>query len=227
MHATRADLSQAFCSYCGYPPMGRWRSLAHRVCMRCEMGMVLRAPPGLAPRFYEPFVIVDLRLRLEAVSHHAEGMLKVDEPAAVGVPLADSWCAALTGTKSIPPVWSSVPSADRDWRPGWSCVPPVILRLKLRSTSGRRADTPAQNTTLGSEPPRAANGRCRGPEPRRMSHSRTAARRAWSSLDASIRRGPATYHSPRLGPASRPGMRFDPQSASLAASPASAVYERA
>ena len=23
----RADLSRAFCSYCGYPPMGRWRSL--------------------------------------------------------------------------------------------------------------------------------------------------------------------------------------------------------
>jgi hypothetical protein len=89
MHATRADLSQAFCSYCGYPPMGRWRSLAHRVCMRCEMGMVLRAPPGLAPRFYEPFVIVDLRLRLQAVSHHAEGMLKVDEPRAVDVPLAN------------------------------------------------------------------------------------------------------------------------------------------
>ena len=27
MHAARADLSRAFCSYCVYPPMGRWRSL--------------------------------------------------------------------------------------------------------------------------------------------------------------------------------------------------------
>lgn len=89
MYASRADLSQAFCSYCGYPPMGRWRSLAHRVCMRCEMGTVLRAPPGLAPRFYEPFVIVDAGLRLQAVSHHAEGILKVDEPNFVDVPLAE------------------------------------------------------------------------------------------------------------------------------------------
>lgn len=89
MHASRADLSQSFCSYCGYPPMGRWRSLAHRVCMRCETGMVLRAPPGLAPRFYEPFVIVDPRLRLQTVSYHAERMLKVDEPTAVDVPLAE------------------------------------------------------------------------------------------------------------------------------------------
>lgn len=89
MHATRADLSATFCSYCGYPPMGRWRSIAHRVCMRCEMGTVLRAPPGLQPRFYEPFVIVDERLRLQAVSHHAEGMLAVDEPAVIDVPLEE------------------------------------------------------------------------------------------------------------------------------------------
>ena len=72
MHASHAELSQAFCSHCGYPPIGRWRSLTHRVCMRCEMGMVLRAPPGLAPRFYEPFVIVDADLRLQAVSRRAE-----------------------------------------------------------------------------------------------------------------------------------------------------------
>lgn len=89
MRASRADLSQAFCSYCGYPPMGGWRSRAHRVCMRCEMGTVLRAPPGLQPRFYEPFVIVDQRLRLQAVSRRAEATLRIDEPAAVNVPLAE------------------------------------------------------------------------------------------------------------------------------------------
>ncbi len=89
MHAARADLSRAFCSYCGYPPMGRWRSLAHRVCMRCEMGTVLHAPPGLQPRFYEPFVIVDTHLRLQAVSRRAEVLLMVDEPAAVDVALAE------------------------------------------------------------------------------------------------------------------------------------------
>ena len=89
MHATRADLSQAFCSYCGFPPMGRWQSPAHRVCMRCEIGTVLRAPPGLQPRFYEPFVIIDQGLRLQAVSRQAEVMLRVDEPAAVDVPLAE------------------------------------------------------------------------------------------------------------------------------------------
>jgi hypothetical protein len=87
VEASRADLSQAFCSYCGYPPMGRWRSVAHRVCMRCEMATVLTAPPGLRPHFYEPFVIVDPRLRLQAVSRRAEVMLAVDEPAAIDIAL--------------------------------------------------------------------------------------------------------------------------------------------
>jgi hypothetical protein len=89
MHVPRADLSPAFCSYCGYPPIGDWRSLALRVCMRCEMGTVLQTPPGLQPRFYEPFVIVDASLRLQAVSRRAEVILKVDEPAAVDVPIAE------------------------------------------------------------------------------------------------------------------------------------------
>jgi len=55
--------------------------------MRSEMGTVLRAPPGLQQRFYEPFVIVESRLRLQAVSYHAEVMLAVDERAAVDVTL--------------------------------------------------------------------------------------------------------------------------------------------
>src|SRR6185437_3341462 len=60
--ASRADLRKAFCSYCGYPPMGPWRLRAHRVCMRCQMGMVLRASPNAQPHFDEPFLIVDERL---------------------------------------------------------------------------------------------------------------------------------------------------------------------
>ena len=57
--------------------------------MRCEMGTILRATPGLQPRFDEPFVIVDRRLRIQAISHQAEVMLLADEPAVVGLPLAE------------------------------------------------------------------------------------------------------------------------------------------
>jgi hypothetical protein len=87
--ASRADLSKAFCSYCGYPPMGPWRLRAHQVCMRCEMGMALRALPNEQPRFDEPFLIVDERLIVQAISHRAELLLMVNEPDGFGVPLEE------------------------------------------------------------------------------------------------------------------------------------------
>jgi len=87
--ASRADLSKAFCNYCGYPPMGPWRLRAHRVCMRCQMGTVLRAPPDAEPRFDEPFVIVDERLIVQAISHRAELLLMVNDPDGFGVPLQE------------------------------------------------------------------------------------------------------------------------------------------
>ncbi len=77
----------AFCSYCGFPPPRKWAAIAYRVCMRCRSGMVLRTPPGAQPRYDDPFVIVDERLTVKAVSSQAEVLLLVDEPAASGVPL--------------------------------------------------------------------------------------------------------------------------------------------
>jgi hypothetical protein len=88
-HASRADLSHAFCSYCGYPPMGRWRVRAHRVCRRCQMGVVLRAPAGKQPRYDDPFVIVDRQLAVQAVSRRAEAALSVEETAGLDAPLEE------------------------------------------------------------------------------------------------------------------------------------------
>jgi hypothetical protein len=88
-YASRADLSHAFCSYCGYPPMGPWRARAHRVCMRCQMGVVLRARAGAEPRYDAPFLIVDRQLAVQAVSRHAEAVLSLDESAGVGIPLEE------------------------------------------------------------------------------------------------------------------------------------------
>ena len=88
-HPSRADLSRAFCSYCGYPPMGPWRVRAHRVCMRCQMGVVLKAPAGAEPRYDDPFVIVDRKLAVQAVSRRAEAALSVKEPAGLGAPLEE------------------------------------------------------------------------------------------------------------------------------------------
>jgi hypothetical protein len=85
----RTDLSHSFCSYCGHPPMGAWRDRAHRVCMRCEMGVVLHAPTRTAPRHDDPFLIVDRQLAVQAVSRLAELALSVEEPAGLDVPLEE------------------------------------------------------------------------------------------------------------------------------------------
>lgn len=89
LSAPRAELSEPFCSYCGYPPPGPWRRRAHRVCRRCQMGVVLRAPPNEQPRCDDPFVIVDQELTVQAVSQQAEVALRVEEPTGVGVPLEE------------------------------------------------------------------------------------------------------------------------------------------
>lgn len=67
--------------------MGRWREQAHRVCMRCQLGVVLVAPPGAEPRFDDPFLIVDGKLAVQAVSRRAELVLSVNEPDGFGTPL--------------------------------------------------------------------------------------------------------------------------------------------
>jgi hypothetical protein len=86
--------------------------------MRCEMRTVLRAPPGLQPRFCEPFVIVDAGLRLQAVSHDAEVMLRVDEPAAIDVPLAEFLVCRTDQDQIDLAGRSGPPSADRGGPPG-------------------------------------------------------------------------------------------------------------
>jgi len=71
MHASRANLSQA--SSVATAGIRRWAGGAR---FPIEYACTVRwgrffAPPGLQPRFYEPFMIVDSRLRLQAVSYHA------------------------------------------------------------------------------------------------------------------------------------------------------------
>jgi hypothetical protein len=72
-------LSQTFCSYCGRPPKDTVERTS-RVCVNCELGMILRAPEGDAPRPRDPFLIVDDKLTVQAISRSAEKALGVAEP---------------------------------------------------------------------------------------------------------------------------------------------------
>ena len=80
------QLRDPFCSYCGRPPGGGDRG-GSRVCARCNLGMVLRAPPGGAPKARDPFLIVDHDLIVRAISQGAEIALGVREPECVGASL--------------------------------------------------------------------------------------------------------------------------------------------
>lgn len=165
--------------------------------MRSEMGTVLRAPHGLQPRFYEPFVIVESRLRLQAVSYHAEVMLAVDEPAAVDVTLEEFLMCrndqdqldlsglvrrAVGGSRLATRVTMRTvgdPAIEVVARVAVCGPPPaaLLILIPLRTPCTR----PSQH---------AAEGRDRRSEPLRMSYGSTAPRGTFSSLDASIGAAP-------------------------------------
>jgi hypothetical protein len=57
--------------------------------MRCELGIVLRAPARGAPRHDDLFAILDERLVVHGVSRGAEAVLLVDEPFGLEAPLEE------------------------------------------------------------------------------------------------------------------------------------------
>jgi PAS domain-containing protein len=87
LHAVEVDSRgrpvEAFCGHCGRPPEVTEAQPATRVCRRCGLGLVLQAPKGIAPQVVEPFVVVDSRLEVCAVSRKAEDLLGVPETRAV------------------------------------------------------------------------------------------------------------------------------------------------
>jgi hypothetical protein len=60
-----------------------------RVCDRCGHGLLLEACSDAAPQADEPFLVVDSRLRVQAVSRTAEKFLAVREEAVTDLPVAD------------------------------------------------------------------------------------------------------------------------------------------
>jgi hypothetical protein len=74
---------KAFCGHCGRAPRDDTPRAASRVCARCGFGLILQAPPGIAPSPADPFLVVDTSLAVCALSRHAELLLGVRETDAV------------------------------------------------------------------------------------------------------------------------------------------------
>jgi hypothetical protein len=83
-------LSSWFCGYCGVAPAdGAAPIPTMRVCDDCGHGLLLEACSVAAPRADEPFLVVDSRLRVQAVSRSAEKFLAVREEVVADLPVAD------------------------------------------------------------------------------------------------------------------------------------------
>src|ERR1700750_1953108 len=72
-----------FCGHCGRAAVIDIAAPASRVCGRCELGLLIGAPPELAPPRAAPFLLVDSTLSFCGMSALAEDLLGVSETAAV------------------------------------------------------------------------------------------------------------------------------------------------
>ena len=72
-----------FCGHCGHAAEGQAPPAASRVCARCELGLLIGAPPDLVPGPGDAFLLVDSTLSVCGVSEPAEGLLEVSEKDAV------------------------------------------------------------------------------------------------------------------------------------------------
>lgn len=106
--------------FCGYCARRGQVGDPWRVCGACEMGLLLRAHPDVAPAEEEPFLVVDELLRIRAVSRRAEPLLGTEAVLVdrhVGEVLLSAEAAA--ASSSLSPVVSRVvreglePARDR------------------------------------------------------------------------------------------------------------------
>ncbi len=75
---------RAFCGHCGREPDPAQAPVgATRVCSHCDLGLVLEASADVAPAPSDPFLVVDSRMAICALSAAAEQLLGIDETAAV------------------------------------------------------------------------------------------------------------------------------------------------
>jgi hypothetical protein len=76
--------SVLFCGHCGRAPAETPPTVPEsRVCRRCGMGLMLRAPADAAPSVSDPFLVVNGALTVCGMSREAERLLDVEETVAV------------------------------------------------------------------------------------------------------------------------------------------------
>lgn len=92
----------AFCGHCAHQPEPR--EAGTRVCTNCHLGLIVSAPADLVPTTREPFLLVDGRMQICAVSRRAEAVLGSAETEIVNRPVIELLSLAdaeLPGAESL------------------------------------------------------------------------------------------------------------------------------
>ena len=77
----------AFCGHCAHQP--EISETQNRVCSSCHLGLIVTAPASLVPTRKEPFLLVDGRMQICAVSRRAEKVLGHAETEIVNRPVVE------------------------------------------------------------------------------------------------------------------------------------------
>jgi hypothetical protein len=136
-----------FCGYCGAgPKAGAAVTPGSRVCGSCGQGLLLEARSDAAPQRDEPFLVVDSKLTVQAVSRGAEKLLAIREQDVTNLPVGDLLVAA----EPEAPLEAHLPSVVA--RAVADGEGPIAACVRPRGTFGVRF--PARICACG--PPRAA-----------------------------------------------------------------------
>jgi PAS domain-containing protein len=77
-----------FCGHCAtVTPEGYAPSPSTRVCLSCNLGLLLETRSDIVPTSQDAFLVVDSALLIQAVSRRAETLLDITEAATVDHPL--------------------------------------------------------------------------------------------------------------------------------------------
>ncbi len=116
---------EPFVSFCGHcaeqPDPGGTQT---RVCSSCHLGLIVSAPASLVPSKKEPFLLVDGRMQICAVSRRAEKVLGAAETEIVNKPIVDVLVPADAEAAGIESLATTIVHAAR----GDGAVTDLVLR---------------------------------------------------------------------------------------------------